>query len=49
MEVARDRTGIAGETQQITAGLALLAAQAESGVWLATQRGTLMDDFDIGL
>lgn len=49
LEAARSRTGIAGETELITAGLALLAAQDDFGAWLATQRGTLSDDFEIGL
>jgi hypothetical protein len=29
--------------------LALLAAQDDFGTWLATQRGNLADDFEIGL
>jgi hypothetical protein len=37
------------ETDLVTAGLALLAAQDDFGTWLTAQRGTLSDDFDIGL
>lgn len=49
LEAARRRTGISGETDLVTAGLALLAAQDDFGAWLAQHRGTLTDDFDIGL
>ncbi|MEA2729398.1 MAG: hypothetical protein QOF70_3873 [Acetobacteraceae bacterium] len=49
LEAARRRTGIMGETELVTAGLALLAAQDDFGTWLATQRGSLADDFEIGL
>jgi hypothetical protein len=49
LEAARRRTGIVGETDLVTAGLALLAAQDDFGVWLVEQRGKLSDDFDIGL
>jgi hypothetical protein len=49
LEAARRRTGILGETDLVTAGLALLAAQDDFGAWLGEQRGTLSDDFDIGL
>jgi hypothetical protein len=49
LEAARRRTGIAGESELVTAGLALLAAQDDFGAWLVGQRGTLSDDFDIGL
>ena len=49
LEEARRRTGIAGETELVTAGLTLLAAQDDFGAWLTTQRGTLTDDFEIGL
>jgi hypothetical protein len=49
LDAARRRTGIMGETDLVTAGLALLAAQDGFGTWLAAQRGTLSDDFDIGL
>jgi hypothetical protein len=38
-----------GETDLVTAGLALLAAQDDFGTWLASRRGALSDDFDIGL
>jgi len=49
LEAARRRTGIVGETDLVTAGLALLAVQDDFGVWLVEQRGRLSDDFDIGL
>jgi len=49
LEAARRRTGISGESELVTAGLALLAAQEDFGAWLVRQRGTLSDDFDIGL
>jgi len=49
LEAARRRTGIRGETDLVTAGLALLAAQEDFGTWLTEQRGALTDDFDIGL
>ncbi|MSP00125.1 MAG: hypothetical protein EXR07_03595 [Acetobacteraceae bacterium] len=49
LDAARRRTGIQRETDLIVAGLALLAAHDDFGVWLAEQRGTLTDDFDIGL
>ena len=49
LEAARRRSGIEGETDLVTAGLALLAAEEDFGAWLAGQRGTLTDDFDIGL
>jgi hypothetical protein len=49
LDEARRRTGIDGETDLVTAGLTLLAAQGDFGAWLATQRGSLTDDFDIGL
>lgn len=49
LEAARRRTGIRAETDLVTAGLALLAANEDFGAWLAGQRGTLSDDFEIGL
>lgn len=49
LEAARRRSGIAGETDLVAAGLALLAADDDFGTWLAGQRGTLSDDFEIGL
>ena len=49
LEAARRRTGIRRETDLVTAGLALLAAQEDFGAWLAERRGTLTDGFDIGL
>ena len=49
LDAAHSRTGIASETDPITAGLTLFAAQDDFGAWLATQRGALSDDFDIGL
>jgi CRP-like cAMP-binding protein len=49
LEAARRRTGISGESDLVTAGLALLAAQEDFGAWLVGQRGTLSDDFEIGL
>jgi hypothetical protein len=49
LEAARRRSGIAGESDLVTAGLALLAGHEDFGAWLAGQRGTLPDDFDIGL
>jgi hypothetical protein len=48
LEAARRRTGIVGETELVTAGLALLAAQDDFGTWLSGQRGVLTDDFEIG-
>jgi hypothetical protein len=49
LDEARRRTGISGETDLVTAGLTLLAARDDFGAWLATQKGTLTDDFEIGL
>ena len=49
VDAARSRCGIAKETDPITAGLTLLAAQDDLGAWFATRRGALSDDFDIGL
>jgi hypothetical protein len=49
LEAARRRTGIRSETDLVTAGLALLAVQQDFGAWLAGQRGTLTDDFEIDL
>ncbi len=49
LEAARRRTGIIGETELVTAGLALLAVQDDFGTWLAGQRGALTDEFEIGL
>ncbi len=49
LDAARERSGLTGETELITAGLALLAAQDDFGTWLVTQRGTLSDDFETGL
>jgi hypothetical protein len=49
LEATRRRNGDTGETDLVTAELALLAAQEDFGAWLARQRGSLTDDFDIGL
>jgi hypothetical protein len=49
LEAARRRSGIQKETDLVTAGLALLATQEDFGAWLTGRRGTLTDDFDIGL
>jgi len=49
LEAARRRSGIQKETDLVTAGLALLATQDDFGAWLTARRGTLTDDFDIGL
>jgi hypothetical protein len=49
LDAARRRSGIIGETNLVTAGLALLAAQEDFGTWLAGQRGRLSDDFETGL
>jgi hypothetical protein len=49
LAVARRRTGIEGESALVMAGLALLAAQDDFGAWLVAQRGSLSDDFDLGL
>ena len=49
LEAARKRSGIAGESELVTAGLALLAAEQDFGAWLVRQRGALTDDFDLGL
>ena len=49
LDAARSRSDIASETDPITAGLTLLAAQDDFGVWFATRRGALSDDFEIGL
>jgi hypothetical protein len=49
LDAARRRSGIIGETDLVTAGLALLAAQEDFGTWLAGQHGRLSDDFETGL
>ena len=45
----RQRSGLQTESELVTAGLALLAAQDDFGAWLISQRGRLSDDFDIGI
>lgn len=49
LEAARQRSGLQTESELVTAGLALLAAQDDFGAWLVSQRGRLSDDFDIGV
>lgn len=49
LQAARLRSGIEGESELVTAGLASLAAQEDFGAWLVRQRGTLSDDFATGL
>lgn len=49
LEAARQRSGQQTESELVTAGLALLAAQDDFGAWLVGQRGRLSDGFDIGV
>ena len=48
LELARQRSGLSSDSDLVNAGLALLAAQDNFGLWLVGQKGKLSDDFDIG-
>lgn len=47
VSAAKERTGIASDTQLVELALASLAAGDDFGAWLVGQRGRLKPDFDI--
>jgi hypothetical protein len=49
LAAARARTGIQGDSELVTAALAVLAAPDDFGAWLVRQSGHLPPKFDAGL
>ncbi len=49
LAAARQRSGIAGDSDLVNAALALMAAPGDFGVWLVSRAGTLSEDFEIAV
>jgi len=49
MKAAKQRSGIANDSDLVTAALAMVAASDEFGPWLVRQAGRLPDDFELAL
>jgi hypothetical protein len=49
IKAAKKRSGIANDSDLVTAALAMVAASDEFGPWLVQQAGRLPDDFELAL